>query len=1002
MILCSNFKMKNEIQLIGDGGMDKKELLSCIRFFREKKNTNKLIAFVGAGVSCNVDGMPSWFQLIQKMADEIDYSRCINCKHKKEKCDYDCNFKDEYSQDEFLKIPQYVYNQNPKKYMKIIQENVDEGNAEAPLSDAIFNMRPNHIITTNYDKLIESCKNVQRDNYQVIIQDKDLLESSKNHYIIKMHGDILQPQSIVLKEADYLDYSQKHVLIEMFIKSLLANHIILFLGYSLNDYNIKLIINWINFIRTQSNVLEDADPIGYIVLDNESVSDTEIKYFENNNIKVVNIRNMPLVENIPNQLTNDMGKRLYSFLNTISDASCEKYLGQELLYDDIVTFLNDFAFVNSKFICESLYIRRYSIKGYQLKLHSVENYEVLVKYLKSKTKCAITLSKLLINAGIKKIVSVSTSKPDIGDEYIIDEMKLSLLENEYYQLYVCNEYEKLADKCNNSLENDWKESSFYMSLIYGKNKFSINRYEENKDKIISDDEKVAYLFNYAVVKAWKTYQFSSSNVSQYIEGMPNRQKQEGYKFYIDMFNGNSQLLLKMNESLSKLKEQYENNYSFVGCSSLEELYEIKRLALEQYMIHFCNNLIFVGFSDLKKVLKIYAEAIICTNEEHEEIEDNFLGIKSKKEKYSIDIIDLDILTKMLSIKELSDLMEEYHIVNLKVNEGVSDEIVKCFCNLTISIKDIKLFSSFFNASSEWINLAICLTHIELTDVQKKRVSEYLILLMQDKDFLNYLFSIDFPEWRKSAKVILELFRSVKMPSDIKILERFLSNPKLYEYICNSNIKILQEIVFVLAGENLLIDEQNRMNEIINKFPEGEKKKIIQLFMRIITDKDIKENLIQYIVEHFDNLNSNEICDFVFSGWIELTEEQKDYILENALKIQESRTPGMRSFPDPLERQLELIYILYISDIIKDISKIKSLASESDFLKFFYDDETFDYSKIDFSNYMWQNIARCDKFRGKFKLHKDEIIPHIERKIEMNTATEFERKLLYGVLLDKVF
>ena len=51
--------------------------------------------------------------------------------------------------------------------------------------------------------------------------------------------------SVVLKEQDYLDYSQKHVLIELFIKSLLTDHIVLFLGYSLNDYNIKLILSWL-------------------------------------------------------------------------------------------------------------------------------------------------------------------------------------------------------------------------------------------------------------------------------------------------------------------------------------------------------------------------------------------------------------------------------------------------------------------------------------------------------------------------------------------------------------------------------------------------------------------------------------------------------------------------------------------------------------------------------------------------------------------------------------
>lgn len=55
--------------------MGNDELLNYISMFREKAEQGKLVIFVGAGVSCNVDGMPSWNALIQNMAKAIDYSR---------------------------------------------------------------------------------------------------------------------------------------------------------------------------------------------------------------------------------------------------------------------------------------------------------------------------------------------------------------------------------------------------------------------------------------------------------------------------------------------------------------------------------------------------------------------------------------------------------------------------------------------------------------------------------------------------------------------------------------------------------------------------------------------------------------------------------------------------------------------------------------------------------------------------------------------------------------
>lgn len=66
--------------------MEHKELLKYIRLFREKANTNKLIIFVGAGVSCNVKGMPSWRGLVEKMDKSIGYFKCTDCEKKKKGC----------------------------------------------------------------------------------------------------------------------------------------------------------------------------------------------------------------------------------------------------------------------------------------------------------------------------------------------------------------------------------------------------------------------------------------------------------------------------------------------------------------------------------------------------------------------------------------------------------------------------------------------------------------------------------------------------------------------------------------------------------------------------------------------------------------------------------------------------------------------------------------------------------------------------------------------------
>lgn len=184
--------------------MGNDELLNYISMFREKAEQGKLVIFVGAGVSCNVDGMPSWNALIQNMAKAIDYSRCDTCRHRLESCENTCLLKDDFSTDELLKVPQHVFNKDQELYYRILNESIPAVTADAPLSSAIFDINPAHIITTNYDQLLESSKNIFCEQYQVIVYDKDLLNADKGKYIIKMHGDLSDASSIVLKEQDYI------------------------------------------------------------------------------------------------------------------------------------------------------------------------------------------------------------------------------------------------------------------------------------------------------------------------------------------------------------------------------------------------------------------------------------------------------------------------------------------------------------------------------------------------------------------------------------------------------------------------------------------------------------------------------------------------------------------------------------------------------------------------------------------------------------------------------
>lgn len=973
--------------------MNKKELLEYIRFFREKANNSKLIVFVGAGVSCNVDGMPDWNTLICKMAEAIKYSRCSFCRNKSKGCDAFCEVKEKYFADEFLKIPQYVYNKSKKLYNQVLVDNIRDVDVDAPLSNAIVELDPVHIITTNYDRLIENCESAKRDNFEVIVNDKDLLRSKKNKYIIKMHGDVRQPETIVLKESDYLEYSQKHVLIEMFVKSLLANHTILFLGYSLNDYNIKLIISWINYIRMQNHALNSDTKFGYIVVDSKKMSLLQKKYYEENNIGVINLKNMPMIDDIPATLQNDVGKRLYSFVKTIKDFSLERNFGEHMLYEKSIQFMKKYAYVDCKNICSLLCLGKYYRNGTELTLFSTTAYDSLVSFLKRNTEDASYVAQLFVDAGIC-IIELVAEKGSRRDVFTISEMRESILKEKNFQLYLFNKYVELLDNYD---KNDVFQNCFYKSIINGYTDDIYKIYSEINVEDLSEEKKVVYLFNFETLEMNKTFYYSGNRANRYINSIPDIQQKNMYQIYLDIYDGNTDNILKMRNRLSKLKEQYKNrNHRFVACNSLQELFGIRAIAMEQYSFYYRNHLFFEGMTDLNKILKPYIEAMICTNGQlDEETKDSFFK-SAPKLPYEFAMLDIDIMIKHIALKELNNLLQEYKVEQLNINSEMATFIVDCFENLASTMVSLKLHYRFSNI---FANYMLILFYTPLHKALEERISGVITELLQNDNFLAVFFSTKCPEWRMCLKIMNQLMKKLTFNPDFGLVKKLILGKNFWDYYANVNLYHISSLLDNFIDTEKLQEIQPEINEFICSF-EGRKRIDVTKILKNSIMNDSSKIHIQYISEHYDELDTDDILLFSFANWLELTKENKEKIIEETKQLHEiQKVSGVHNYPNPLEINMELICLLFITGKIEDISGLATMKDENVFLEFFLDDN-FDYEKVDLSNYMWVNIARRSRFMEKIQAHRDKVIPKIQKRIQLDTATEFEKKILYGYLLDK--
>ncbi len=235
---------------------------------KKYSSMGKLSVFVGAGVS-RLSGFPSWTGLVQGMADEVGYT------YKK-----DTEGNALFSSEELLKVPQILF---LNKGEKIYRDRVLKGFANTCIPNEVHNLilslHPNHILTTNYDTLIEETAIKFGRNFSILNSNDVVAKADTTNYIVKVHGDF--SSEFVLKEQDYLDYENNYILIDNIVKTIFATNLVVFVGYGLNDYNIKLILNWVKRIQSDSFVM----PV-FIHID-DKLNENELMYQEGRGLRIL-------------------------------------------------------------------------------------------------------------------------------------------------------------------------------------------------------------------------------------------------------------------------------------------------------------------------------------------------------------------------------------------------------------------------------------------------------------------------------------------------------------------------------------------------------------------------------------------------------------------------------------------------------------------------------------------------------------------------------------------
>ncbi|MFR2528680.1 MAG: SIR2 family protein [Clostridium paraputrificum] len=910
-----------------------------VRYLKNAIDDNKLIIFVGAGISKN-SNLPDWEQLIKVFANRLNYPIKEGQK---------------LFSDEFLKIPQYYYNIfGAEEYKKVIKEELDANVQPNDIHELIFKLNPKHIITTNYDRLLEDTIIEQRMVFDVIAKDKDLLDSKKSNYIIKMHGDIKELDNVVLKENDYLNYSQNHILIETYIKSLLVCNTFLFIGYSLNDYNLKQIISWVDYLAKSYTDINDR-PKSFIV---QEVSEEYRKftedYYEKNNLFIINPQEIEkeYLECIESELSNQFGERLYGTLMYMKDYPqniVDKFYYQGERFEKFRKISIDDLF--------NIYRFKYAevMGGNTLYFYSIDSkeYVAIMDIINGKTDKEKLVQAMFIKSGIRYIYIRNNNKFEkynLSDDYSEQNDEF----NELNELEIKCNYKEIIERINSI--NDKNIKAFYLFKL---REFDEARkcLEELKEAILNQDiyNLLLYKFNLGLLNELM-FRDDKGNYEdfRYIYENIGKKTMCELKYLNDIFNGNKAKILYLSELKDKHIRKYLklDNSVQIGGNIKNDLYKMKTIVYDYYFYIKENGLYLDYFNNMESFFEPYIEAIISTySPKTKRIRTNIIfSDDNEYESYILNIYDLDIIIKHSSYKKIKELFEKYEMKEMLYEDNIDViEILENLCGY------IKLRPNRFNI--EYLKkFVLLLTVIDLEKEAVNRVVRILenVLINSDGNLHCYIFGEigeDLNSFinRNSEAIDINSF-------EVVINELFTEN--VYKQFEEQN-KTRAIFNFLNSVNHFSYDlYKNKIDNII----EDNNIKYISGLSKLFSNEQ-REKISKNILSSLNSININTVIHFIFDNVIQYNEIIESKILsEVELHVcSRVKNPGVRYFPDPLESLLENVIVLFLLEKGVDIFKFEKYIEYNDVLYFIINPSKFDYEKIALDNFNWMNVVRNEGY-----------------------------------------
>jgi hypothetical protein len=207
----------------------------------ENLKRTRCVLFAGSGLSSWAH-LPTWTELLNAMVQELD-------EDLREECGDELDVL--VTQGKLLEVADYCKEKLGRaKYYGVLADRLRIVDGQVPEPHKVIVDLPfSAVVTTNFDKLLEQSYIRVKKSWpscptHTEAEALGTLLYNNNFFVLKAHGDIDSPRSLILTAPDYQEIIHSNPAFNAVFSAIMLTKSLFFVGYSQNDPDFRLLLDW--------------------------------------------------------------------------------------------------------------------------------------------------------------------------------------------------------------------------------------------------------------------------------------------------------------------------------------------------------------------------------------------------------------------------------------------------------------------------------------------------------------------------------------------------------------------------------------------------------------------------------------------------------------------------------------------------------------------------------------------------------------------------------------